>query len=562
MTRIWNYKRLEEIMSEILLLTKTLLKSSTNDSKQVGENKSKSFGRILFFILIYGYVIGFIGYISYYAIESLVKFGMPEIFFNFAFSILFGFGIIQTVISGLNILYFSKDLEFLLPLPLTSQKIVFAKLNCLVVSQYMAATLLVLPGIMIYGYILNLNILYYIIAILTLLAFPIIPVAIVSLLISVIMKFTKIIKNKDVVQYFTIILTLFLIVAVQSLSGTSGNPTQEELAANLIQSNANIEKYFSIFINIDLAVNTIKNYNNINGIINLAALASISFIVYYVVSSIISKMYVNTVISLKTMKKKSTKKTDVSKSYDSNKLFITYIKKEFKLLNRNPIFFMQCVLPIVFFPLIVGVPAIFGLRDSGIDFNVLQKDLEIIVNSNYGIMGFLITIIFMYIFNYTSVTAISRDGQNAMFMKYIPIDLDKQIIYKSIPGIILNLIPTIYISIFALFIIPSISMKTFLYVFVIASLINILNNILSIIVDLKNPKLKWISEYTVVKQNFNMIFSMLFVAIEIGIIIISGVNIKNIDNYITLLVTMFLILNIIVKKYIKANKTKIFEKII
>lgn len=549
-------------MKEILLLTKTLLKSSTSDSKQAGENKTKSFGRILFFILIYGYVIGFMGYISYYAIDSLIKVGRPEIFFNLAFTILLGFGIIQAVISSLNILYFSKDLEFLLPLPMTPRKIVFSKLNCLVISQYMAAALLVLPGIIIYGYILNLNIIYYIIALLSLLVFPIIPVAIVSLLISVIMKFTKLIKNKDVVQYFTIILTLFLIITVQSFSGTSGNPTQEELASNLLESNNTIEKYFSIFINVNLTTEAIKNYNNIKGFADLFVLIIVSTFIYCIVSTIISKMYVNTVISLRTIKNKSNEKLDISKKIVSDKIFITYIKKEFKLLIRNPIFFMQCVLPIVIFPIIIGVPAIFGLRDSGVDFSVLQKDLSIIVNSNYGVMGFLITIIFMYIFNYTSVTAISRDGQNAMFMKYIPIDLNKQIIYKAIPGIILNLIPTIYISVFGMIVVPAISIKTFLYVFVIALLINVLNNILSIMVDLKNPKLKWVSEYTVVKQNFNMIFSMLFVAVEIGIIMLTGINIKNVDDYSMLLIGLFLLLNLIIKKYIHKNKTKIFEKII
>ena len=549
-------------MKEIFLLTKTLLKSSTSDSKQAYENKTKGFSRILFFILIYGYVIGFMGYISYYAIDSLIQFGMPEIFLNLVFTIFLGFGIIQSMISSLNILYFSKDLEFLLPLPMTSKKIVISKLNCLIISQYMVEALLVLPGIVMYGYLLNLNVSYYLIGVLCLLVFPIIPVALIALLISIVMKFTKIIKNKDVVQYFTIVLAIFLIVAVQTLTGTSGNPTQEELANNLINSNETIKQYSSGIINIKLVVEAIENYNNINGIKSIIILTIISVVIYYIVSSIISKVYVNTVLSLKTVKSKKVKKLNISKKIDSDKTFITYIKKEFKLLNRNPIFFMQCVLPIVIFPIIIGVPAIFGLKDSGVDFNSLQKDLEIIVNSNYGIIGFLITIIFMYIFNYASVTAISRDGQNAVFMKYIPIDLEKQIFYKAMPGIILNLIPTIYISVLGLTFIPAISTNTFLVVFAVALFINVLNNLLSVIVDLKNPKLKWISEYTVVKQNFNMIFSMLFVVIEIGIIMLAGINIRNTDKYCTLLISLFLIINLITIKYIHKNKTKIFEKII
>ena len=276
----------------------------------------------------------------------------------------------------------------------------------------------------------------------------------------------------------------------------------------------------------------------------------------------LSKIYVNTVISLKTVKNKKIKNINFSKSLDNENTLTSYIKKEFKLLNRNPIFFMQCVLPIIILPFLLGVPAILNLNDTGVDFAVLQKDLEIIVNTNYGIMGFVITIIFMYVFNYASVTSISRDGQNAIFMKYIPIDLNKQIVYKAMPGIILNLIPTIYTFIFALIAIPNISVNTFVSVFVIALLINILNNVLLVIVDLKNPKLNWISEYTVVKQNFNIIFSMLFVAIEIGIILLCGTTIMNQDYLQIALILIFALMNLCVKKYIDSNKEKIFNKII
>ena len=79
--------------------------------------------------------------------------------------------------------------------------------------------LLILPGIVVYGYLLNLNYLYYVISTLALLTFPVIPVALVSGIVTLIMRFTKIIKNKDFVQYLTIVLTIFLIIAIQSLSG-------------------------------------------------------------------------------------------------------------------------------------------------------------------------------------------------------------------------------------------------------------------------------------------------------------------------------------------------------
>lgn len=545
-------------MKEIFLLTKTLLKSSTSD----GKKNSKSFGRILFFILIYGYIVGFMSYISYYAIKSLMVINQPAVFLNLAFVAMFGFCIIQTVITSLNILYFSKDLDFLLPLPLTPIKIVTSKLNCLVISQYIMTALLVLPGVIIYGYLLNLNFTYYVVAMLGLLLFPLIPVAIISILVTIVMRFTKIIKNKEFVQYLTILLTLFLIIAIQSISGSSGNSSSEEIANNLLKTNGRLEIFSSNIPNINLIMNSILNYNDIEGIINLVIFAVLSIVIYCGSSYIISKIYVKTVISLTTVKNKKIKNIDFEKDLNSSNLSLSYIKKEFKLLIRNPVFFMQCVLPSIIFPIIIGVPAIIGVQDAGVDLNLFRQDLGIVINSSFGIMCALIAIIFMYIFNYTSVTAISRDGENAVFMKYIPLDLKIQIFYKAIPGILLNLVPTIYIIVFGVIVIPNISIKTIIYIFLITLIINILNNILSIFVDLKNPKLKWITEYAVVKQNFNMLFVFVLVAIEIGTIILFGNLFKTVDGFAVTLIIICLAIYISINRFITKSKDKLFEKIV
>lgn len=548
-------------MKEIFLLTKTLLKSSTSDTKKQGEKNTKSFGRVLFLVLVYGYIVGFISYISYYSIKSLIQINQPAIFLNLAFLMMLGFGIMQTVITSLNLLFFSKDLDFLLPLPITPIKIVISKFNCLVISQYIMSALLILPGIIIYGYLLKLNFGFYIISACGLLLFPLIPVAIISGIVTIIMKFTKIVKNKDVVQYLTILLTIFLIIAVQGISGgSSGNMSSEEIANNLLKTNVMVEKFTEMVPNIKLMMNAMLNYNNIEGIANIIIFAIISFGIYCIVAFLISKVYVKTIISLTTVKMKKTRNIDKAKDFNSNNIFISYVKKEFKLLVRNPIFFMQCVLPSILFPIIIGVPAIIGLQDSGVDLNLFRQDLGIVINSSFGLMCSLIIIIFMHIFNYTSVTAISRDGQNALFMKYIPLDYSKQIFYKIVPGILLNLIQAISIIVFGVIIIPNIKIKTLIFVFLMSLVINVLNNLLSILIDLKNPKLKWITEYAVVKQNFNMLFVFLIVAIEIGFVIWLGNFAEAENKFFILFITVLGAICLYINKYM--NKKKIFEKIV
>lgn len=549
-------------MKEIFLLTRILLKSSTSDGKQKGEKRTKGLGRILFFILVYGYIVGFMGYISCALIKSLVLVNQPAVFLNLSFVILLGFGVIQTVITSLNILYFSRDLDFLLPLPITPKKIVISKLNCLVVSQYIMSALLVLPGIIMYGYLLNLGFMYYIIAGVSLLLFPIIPVALISFLVTIIMKFTKIIKNKEIVQYLTIILTLLLIIGVQGLTGTTGNPSSEEIANSLIKTNGLVEMFSKAFPTINLTMNSLLNYNNINGIFSIIMLAVISIVFYYLISCLISKLYVKTVISLTTIKSKKVGKIDNIKNLNTNSTCWSYIKKEFKLLVRNPIFFMQCVLPSIIFPIIITVPVFIEFKNSGTDMSLLQNDFSNIINTSFGFMCLMIATLLFFIFNYTSVTSISRDGQNAVFMKYIPVSLEKQILYKIMPGLLLNMIPILYVIIFEIICIPGIKLKTILYVATISILINVLNNILMIIVDLRNPKLKWMTEQAVVKQNFNMFYVMAFIGLEAVLVLGLGTFVVNVDYLANSLILIIAIIIMVLKKYISKNKEKIFDRII
>ena len=271
-------------MKEIFLLTKTLLKSSVSESKNAKEKKTKGFGKIIFYILVYGYIAGIMGYLAYSAIGALIQVNQPAVYLNLSFVAMFGFSIIQTVITSLNILYFSKDLEFLLPLPISSIKIVISKLICLIISQYLMIALLILPGVIIYGYLLQLNYLYYIVAAIVLLTFPIIPVSMVSGIVTIIMRFTKIIKNKEFVQYFTIVLTIFLIIAVQALSGGTGTVSNEEIASNLLKTNGLVESFSKSFFNITLIMNSILNYNNSIGLLNIFVFVLISNILFIIMT--------------------------------------------------------------------------------------------------------------------------------------------------------------------------------------------------------------------------------------------------------------------------------------
>ena len=183
--------------------------------------------------------------------------------------------------------------------------------------------------------------------------------------------------------------------------------------------------------------------------------------------------------------------------------------------------------------------------------------------NSFLIIGIILGIIqFFTMFIYISITAISREGTNAIFMKYIPVSLYKQYIYKIIPNIIMNIV-TIVISLGIAQYILHLPVLTLVILFVIATIMGILQSILMIIVDLKRPKLNWDSEYAVAKQNMNLVFPVLLSMINIVIIALMVYLFKNINVYLGLamLGCLFIIATFVANKYLYNNQNELASKI-
>lgn len=551
-------------MKDVILLTKVLFKSSLNKSKK-NVKKGLNIGKILLFILLYVYIAGIIAYVSHEAISSLMIIRQEAIFFNICFVGMIGMTIIQTVFNSLNILFFSKDIEYLMPLPINPIKIVISKFNCLIISNYIINAIVMLPVLVVYGFLLNLGISFYIVGLLVLLLFPIFPVIFTSIIVTIIMKFTNIIKNKDLVQYITVFMTIVLVIVIQFISslGSNSNMTNEELANMLLKTNGLVEMYSNYFITLKPINNALLNYNNFIGIQNLFILFLETVVIYILGGIITAKMYIKTVTSLATQGIKKSKKMSKEKDYNEKSSLKSYVKKEFINLTRNPIFFMQCILPSILFPVLFSFPIYVSIKESGAE-GILE--IQNLVTQNIKtplvIVVALAVIAFCFMFNFIAVTAVSRDRSNSIFMKYIPVNIENQCLYKTIPGMILNMIPILYFLVVIKFIVPIVSIKILLYIFIVSTLMNIFNNYCFIIVDLMNPKLEWITEYAVVKQNVNMFFQVIIMLLQLGAIAIIAFNISSIEFLVFIISLIYIIGMYLVRKYIIKNQIKLFSKIV
>ena len=467
----------------------------------------------------------------------------------------------QTIFSSLNVLYFSKDIEYLLPLPINQKKIIISKIICLLVSVYIMSLLIIIPGFIVYGIIMKANILFYLISLITTILFPIIPVTLVVLIITVIMNYTKIIKNKDFVQYITVFLTMIMVIGIQFFSSYNENITNEQIADMLIKTNGLTDVYTKNFITLKPALNAIINYDNFYSIKNILKLFLETALFFIIVINISSRLYISSATRLSSSVNQKKIKLNNIKEFKSNKVITSYLKKEFLVLLRNPIFFMQCILPPIIFPIIFSIPVFIGLKNGNMEsineLKILFENMSI--TECFTVL--IVVIQFIFVFNFIAVTAISRDGVNANFIKYIPISLHKQCIYKILPNVILNIVPILYITFGSLIVLPNINFTIAFFILIIAFIINVLFSYIMIIIDLINPKLIWLSEYSVVKQNINLIYEIITDIIFIVFSLLIGYNINSFKNLVILLTIIYLICIIVLNKFVIKNEKKLFKKI-
>lgn len=548
------------------LLTKIFLKSSVQkitEQNGISDVRKKSKAQITLYVLLFAYLIGVMWFLSTKMINVLKEIEAQAVFIDLVFMMVFFLNILQAVFSSINLLYFSKDTDSILTLPLKPYQIILARTNVMLILEIAVNMLIGLVPLVIYGIKLNCNALYYISVVIGLILLPVLPVIIISLISMVIMSFSKITKNKNKFQLFTTLIMLALVVAF-SIGITkidSETMTDEQMAQTLTSAGGFTQMLKTYFPTFGFLSDSVHSNNILTILLETVKTVLVTFagVIIYLLCA--QKLYFKGLIgSLYSGEK--TKKGKIKINAKTGKLGFTYVLKELKILVRNPVYLVQCVLPALIFPvLFIGLIFILPEEETSGITNALSMMLEF--NKPLILMGLVAAMQFFAMFIYVSITAISREGKNATFIKYIPVPLYKQYIYKIIPNILMNIFSTVIVLGIVRYLLP-ISITDLIIVFAVSILMNISLSMLCLIMDLKRPKLQWNTEYAVVKQNMNLIFPMIFGTINIGIIIFVNTTLKMYSAYIQLAIItlIYILLNVFVYIYLYKKQYELAKKII
>ena len=406
-----------------------------------------------------------------------------------------------------SIFYFSKDSETLLALPLPPQTILSAKFSVCLVYEYAFTLIVCVPLYIAYANNAAIGIPYILLALAIFITLPIYPLVLSSIITMLLMRFVPFFKNRDRFNMIAGILSIILAFGF-SFAMNSGTIAEDPnaLISMLTQGNNSMISLFSkIFPAIPFAAEALISSDALQLVyyilITCAALA---------VLVILGKwLYFKGAIGFSETKssRKELSVKDFARVSRHSKVR-TYLIKELRLLIRTPVYAINCIGMCVLMPIMLLV--IFITADA----DVLLQQLPDITPYLDGMLpyavlagmasGFLFSNL-----NMISSTAISREGTNISFMKYIPISLKQQLQAKVLSGILMSVISMLLTMVCVYFLLPIFPL-TWYFAAAAASLITIvLGNYASLALDILHPKLVWEQEAAAVKQNMSGIVSML-----------------------------------------------------
>ncbi|EOW9528534.1 ABC transporter permease [Bacillus cytotoxicus] len=506
-------------MNKIWTLTKVLLKLNYADI--ITDKKKRWAYAFSFLALLFAGFI-FIGPLTYGMYVQMKAFEQETLLLGMGLAVASIWVFVISITNILTVFYYNNDVETLLPLPLQPAQIITAKFITVLITQYVMASFILLPIFIVYGIQSGAFITYYVYVLIIYIFFPIIPLVLASLLMTLLMRYTNVAKNKDRGNIFIGLVTLLFIVGINIfMQWRNKNVASEDMVANYFAEHQSsllvqITNYFpTTYFG---AMGLIENASW-KGIVYVFLFAVISFAFFVLFFYVAQRTYLKGVIGLSTSmaKKERISAENFKKSTVQSSHIKAYIKKEFKILFRTPQFFINCivntfVLPIMFFFIIF-------VQDGNLTW--ISKFVK---NPEWASLALGIGFcagLFLMGSNVIATTSFSRDGSSWYVNRYLPVKASDIFLAKVFTAWFVNItilavfgvVLTIFGGISPLF--------TLLWILLSANGLWF-TNIIGVRWDAQTADIHWDSEQKLFKSRYKTLWNFL-ANILMDLVIVGGV---------------------------------------
>ncbi len=405
----------------------------------------------------------------------------------------------------LSAFYFSRDLDMLIPLPVRPSEVLISKFIVLIVNEYLTVAVVVLPFVISFGVLDKGGFGYWVNAALVYGALPVIPLAIVSAVVVAMMRFINISRKKDILLIVGGIAVLAVAFGFQFLTLRAQNKSisASQMAAFLTSPDSLLHRIGSNFPPGIWATKAIAGGFSGEGFVNLAVFMATSLIVFAAMIVLAEKLFYRGAVGLNEIsgRRRLLTRDEMSRRVSSGRRAINAIfVREFRIMNRTPVFLLNGVLVPVILPVFFILTARTGPMPPDANFHKLMDSGGIVY-----ILALLMTI--SGCINGTASSTFSREGTQFWISRVIPVSAKEQVAAKFLHSYLIGALGVVTALIAGMVFFP-IRPAQGASAAILALLATGLLTIVGMTIDLARPLLDWTNPQKAIKQNLNVLLAI------------------------------------------------------
>jgi len=414
--------------------------------------------------------------------------------------------------------YFSRDLEMLIALPFKPREIMLSKFLIVLVNEYLTLAVILGPLFVTYGVLTRAGAGYALSAAAVYLLLPVIPLAAVSVLVVGMMRLANVSRKKDLM---ILVGSLFLIVLGMGIQFFVNRVTAARidvggLTGFFTSPNTLLARIGSGFPPAIWATKALAGGWSGEGLANLGALAGVSAALLFAMAAAAESLFFRGLIGIGEIagRGKTLSRGELERRTAGGRRAVRAVfAREWRIMNRTPIFLLNGVLTAAIVPLVFLLMARAG-RSGGPD---ILKAIGSAPSRTMALGGAAFMIISGCL-NGTASSTFSREGAQFWLSKVIPVSAREQVVAKFLHSYLVALF-----GFAAAGLVLVLGLGVGPGVLALAAALSLVAGValtaVAMIIDLARPLLDWTNPMKAIKQNLNVLFGIFA---DLGVLAIVG----------------------------------------
>ena len=526
-------------MDRLLTLTQLLLKGSP-PNEAIGSTGRRQrirskVGRIVAYTLIALYFLFLVVLFSRATLSNLIAVGAAQ---SFPPMILIPTGILVIFFGFFYVVsayYHATDIESLLVLPVRPRDIVAAKFVQIYLYELLIAGIFALPALSTYGIMTQQPVFWWPLMLLIVLSLPIVPLAMITVVTMLMMRFTPFARDKDRFAMITNLFFFALMLVVLYFSMRSGSSAGEQMAkdgeaviffgideATMMR----LAQLSWLFPGMRFASDALTSSGLLSGLLPLLAFLGVGLVALVIAYFAADLLYARAIVSIRQhrARRRALSGGEIARATRSQGTIRTLIQKDLRTIVRSPVFLLNNLLSSMIMPLmfIVMPFVIMSGEDLAMarafigSYTGFEPDLRAYIGFVFA--GATALGLFFNSGNSIATTALSREGQALWMMKILPVPYIQQVAAKLLLAFAISGLPTVIFTVVGvvLFQLPPLFA---VIIPILALLGTAIATVYNFLFDLFSPKLEWQNETQAVKNNLNVLWGSLLSFVLSGLVI-------------------------------------------